>query len=43
MLLALFKTFNPYCLYRTLIYRVEEEHLEFSGGSYEILPEGIDR
>lgn len=26
-----------------LIYRVLEKHLEFSGGSYEILPEGIDR
>jgi hypothetical protein len=26
-----------------LIYRVLEEQLEFSGGSYTILPEGIDR
>ncbi len=29
--------------YPDLIYRVLEKHLEFSGGSYEILPEGIDR
>jgi hypothetical protein len=29
--------------YPDLIYRVLEQHLEFSGGSYEILPEGIDR
>lgn len=29
--------------YPDLIYRVLEKRLEFSGGSYEILPEGIDR
>jgi hypothetical protein len=29
--------------YPDLIYRVLEQRLEFSGGSYEILPEGIDR
>lgn len=29
--------------YPDLIYRVLDEQLEFSGGSYEILPEGIDK
>lgn len=29
--------------YPDLIYRVRDEQLEFSGGSYEILAEGIDR
>lgn len=29
--------------YPDLIYRTLEKHLEFSGGSYTILPEGIDR
>lgn len=28
--------------YPDVIYRVIDEHLEFSGGSYRILPEGID-
>lgn len=29
--------------YPDLIYRVRDQHLEFSGGSYEIKPEGIDK
>jgi hypothetical protein len=29
--------------YPDLIYRVRDKHLEFSGGSYQIIPEGIDR
>jgi hypothetical protein len=29
--------------YPDVIYRVLDEHLEFSGGSYKILPEGIDK
>lgn len=29
--------------YPILIYRVRDEQLEFSGGAYEVLPEGIDR
>lgn len=29
--------------YPDLIYRVLDERMEFSGGSYEILPEGIDK
>lgn len=29
--------------YPDVIYRVRDEHLEFSGGSYKILPEGIDK
>jgi hypothetical protein len=29
--------------YPDVIYRVRDKHLEFSGGSYKILPEGIDK
>ena len=29
--------------YPDLIYRVRDEQLEFSGGSYEIRAEGIDK
>lgn len=29
--------------YPDVIYRVRDQHLEFSGGSYKILPEGIDK
>lgn len=29
--------------YPDVIYRVLDQHLEFSGGSYKILPEGIDQ
>jgi hypothetical protein len=29
--------------YPDVIYRVRDKHLEFSGGSYKILPEGIDQ
>jgi hypothetical protein len=29
--------------YPDVIYRVRDQHIEFSGGSYKILPEGIDK